>query len=264
MKSFLEETVEDIIQKFGSELQNIEIIYPNKRTGFHLKSTVGRLLGKTVWSPDMYTIQKYVSNLSKLQIADRLSLLFELFKSFRNVDRNFSYDFESFFKLGEIILHDFDTGPYTPLKIEKSYFISNSEKPSYDLGIFYLNRPMTINIEDGFNGNLSSLRLNINSILENDETFQLYILSEPDIVDGMISLKSVVEIRNIDSNIVDFLDLVDYFKIPGQYEVQNLIINVKESITNSSYGIVVLKVLNTPKGKIKVRDSNPLYFNIRL
>ncbi len=108
MVSFLQETVEDIVKKFGDNLQNIEIIYPNKRTGFHLKNTVGEVVDKIMWSPRTYTIQRYISNLSQLQIVDKLSLLFELYKSFRTIDEDFAYDFDAFFKLGEIILHDFN------------------------------------------------------------------------------------------------------------------------------------------------------------
>ena len=108
MKSFLEETAEDLVKKFGTQLKGIEIIYPNKRTGFHLKSSLGKAVGKTIWSPKSATIQQYVSKLSKLHTIDKLSLLFELYDSFKQVDTNFKYDFDSFHKLGEIILSDFN------------------------------------------------------------------------------------------------------------------------------------------------------------
>lgn len=108
MKSFLEETAEDLIGKFGTQLKGIEIIYPNKRTGFHLKSAIGSAVGKTIWSPKSFTIQQYVGKLCKLQTIDKLSLLFELYDSFKQTDSDFSYDFDSFHKLGEIILNDFN------------------------------------------------------------------------------------------------------------------------------------------------------------
>ena len=108
MKSFLQETAEDLVNKFGQKLKGIEIIYPNKRTGFHLKSALGAAVGKSIWSPKSYTIQQYVSQLTKLHSVDKLSLLFELYDSFRQIDKDFSYDFDSFHKLGEIILSDFN------------------------------------------------------------------------------------------------------------------------------------------------------------
>lgn len=108
MKSFLEETAEDLIRLFGQNLKGIEIIFPNKRTGFHLKRAIGQAVNKTIWSPKSFTIQQYVSQLTKLQSIDKLSLLFELYNSFKQVDKEFSYDFDSFHKLGEIILSDFN------------------------------------------------------------------------------------------------------------------------------------------------------------
>jgi hypothetical protein len=108
LKSFLQETAEDLVKRYGVQLKGIEIIYPNKRTGFHLKSALGAAVGKTIWSPKSFTIQQYVSKLTKLHTIDKLSLLFELYDSFKRVDTNFSYDFDSFHKLGEIILSDFN------------------------------------------------------------------------------------------------------------------------------------------------------------
>jgi hypothetical protein len=108
LKSFLQETAEDIVSKFGKNLQGVELIFPNKRTDFHFKKFLGQALNKTSWSPKTYTIQKYVSDLTKIKALDKISLLFELYHSFKQTNHEFNYDFESFYKLGEIILHDFN------------------------------------------------------------------------------------------------------------------------------------------------------------
>ncbi len=108
MKSFLQETAEDIVAKFGSELSKVEIIFPNKRTDFHFKKCLGEALKKTTWSPKTFTINKYISLLSNIHSIDKISLLFELYDSFKQIDKNFTYDFDAFLKLGEIILNDFN------------------------------------------------------------------------------------------------------------------------------------------------------------
>jgi CRISPR/Cas system-associated exonuclease Cas4 (RecB family) len=108
LKTFLEEIAEDIVHKFGAEMKGIELIFPNKRTDFHFKRSLGKAAGKTIWAPKAYTIQKWVGGLTGLTIPDKLSLLFELFHVFKRFDQQFSYDFDSFYKLGEIILHDFN------------------------------------------------------------------------------------------------------------------------------------------------------------
>lgn len=108
MKSFIQETAEDIVNQFGDELSEIEIIFPNKRTDFHFKKSLAQILQKTSWSPKTYTIQQYIGQLTGLRSIDKISLLFELFDSFKQIDKNFNYDFDAFLKLGEIILNDFN------------------------------------------------------------------------------------------------------------------------------------------------------------
>ena len=90
LKSFLQETAEDIVEKFGSELSKVEIIFPNKRTDFHFKKCLGQALNKTSWSPKTYTIQHYISQLTGLKTIDKISLLFELFDSFKQIDKTFN------------------------------------------------------------------------------------------------------------------------------------------------------------------------------
>jgi RecB family exonuclease len=108
LKSFLQETAEDIVNKFGKDLNGIELIFPNKRTDFHFKRSLGQALEKTSWSPKTFTIQRFAGILTNLTNLDKISLLFELYHTFKEVDKQFNYDFDSFYKLGEIILHDFN------------------------------------------------------------------------------------------------------------------------------------------------------------
>jgi len=108
MKTFLEETVEDIIEKFGDNLENIQIIFPNKRTGYFFQTAFAKAINKTVWSPKIFTIQSYITKLSRIQKLDKIALIFILYDSFKAVDPNFNMSFDAFFGLGELILNDFN------------------------------------------------------------------------------------------------------------------------------------------------------------
>ncbi|RLD78692.1 MAG: hypothetical protein DRJ10_09940, partial [Bacteroidetes bacterium] len=108
MKTFLEETVEDIIQKFGENLENIQIIFPNKRTGYFFQTAFAKTINKTVWSPKTHTIQSYIAKLSRIQKVDKIGLIFILYGSFKEVDPEFNMSFDTFFGLGELILNDFN------------------------------------------------------------------------------------------------------------------------------------------------------------
>lgn len=108
MKTFLQETAEDIIAKYGENLEQIQIVLPNKRTGYFFQNTFAKIIQKTVWSPTIITIQQYISKLSRIQKVDKIALLFLLYKSFKATDQDFSMDFDAFYALGELILNDFN------------------------------------------------------------------------------------------------------------------------------------------------------------
>ncbi len=108
MKTFLQETAEDIIAKYGKNLDKIQIVLPNKRTGYFFQNTFAKIIQKTVWSPTIITIQQYISKLSRIQKVDKIALIFMLYKSFKAVDKDFSMDFDAFYALGELILNDFN------------------------------------------------------------------------------------------------------------------------------------------------------------
>ncbi len=108
MKTFLQETVEDILQKFGDNLENIQIIFPNKRTGYFFQTAFAKAINKTVWSPKTFTIQSYIAKLSRIQKIDKIALIFILYNSFKAIDKEFNMNFDAFFGLGELILNDFN------------------------------------------------------------------------------------------------------------------------------------------------------------
>ena len=108
MISFLDEVANKINEQFEKQLSNIQIIVPNKRTGFHFKKSLAKSISKTVWSPKIYTIQQYLSFTTGYSTIDKLSLIFRLYKSFKEVDNKFDYDFDSFYNLATLILNDFN------------------------------------------------------------------------------------------------------------------------------------------------------------
>lgn len=108
MKTFLQETVEDILKKFGDDLENIQIIFPNNRTGYFFQAAFAKVVNKTVWSPKTFTIQAYIAKLGRIQKIDRIALVFILYDSFKAINPEFNMSFDAFFGLGELILNDFN------------------------------------------------------------------------------------------------------------------------------------------------------------
>jgi len=75
MKGFLNEVAQDIINNQKENLSEICFVFPNKRTGFYFRKCLSEMIGKTVWSPDIYTIQSFIR-----KFTDRLNFFYKPIK----------------------------------------------------------------------------------------------------------------------------------------------------------------------------------------
>ena len=106
MTGFLSEVAKVILDD-ATDMREIEIIVPNRRTGLFLRKSIIELSGKTIWLPKITPIQDIFYNNSELVIAEDISLIYRLYKAF--IEKTGSDEsFDDFYYWGEIILADFD------------------------------------------------------------------------------------------------------------------------------------------------------------
>lgn len=104
--SFLETVVDQLYQKHGHHLQELTLIFPNKRTGSVFEQCLAAR-GQPVQSPQILTLAALVEERSGLRIAPTLPLVFELYQTFRTL-QPYQESFERFYAWGAILLQDFD------------------------------------------------------------------------------------------------------------------------------------------------------------
>ena len=107
MKYFLQETARSILAKHGDQLADLCLVFPNRRAGVFFRRYLAHELKKPVWSPSIHTISDLMQDLSGLQKADHLSLLFDLHQVFQQQKKT-KEPFDEFYHWGEMLLHDFD------------------------------------------------------------------------------------------------------------------------------------------------------------
>ncbi|MGV8879857.1 MAG: PD-(D/E)XK nuclease family protein [Sphingobacteriaceae bacterium] len=115
MKSFLREVAIDLIARFGSELNEVAIIFNNKRPVSFLKKHLGELQGKSSWSPSFFTMPEFLQEGSNLQTADPLKQFFVLHKEYNLLLQQEglpTLGVEQFYPMAEIILGDFSQIDY--------------------------------------------------------------------------------------------------------------------------------------------------------
>ena len=76
----------DFISRLASHIQDhydlahqeLTVVFPNKRAAFYLRSEFKQNCDKTIWLPQMLSIQEAVTQWSKMTLVDNIDLIFEL------------------------------------------------------------------------------------------------------------------------------------------------------------------------------------------
>jgi len=108
MTRFLEKTAEYIYKKYGDTVPDLCIVLPNRRGGLFLKKYLSAIIGKTIWSPDIFSIEDFLSGLSGFKLMENTHLLFELYEVHKETEVKNAQPFEEFINWGQQLLHDFN------------------------------------------------------------------------------------------------------------------------------------------------------------
>ena len=107
LKPFLKIVAEDLVAKFGDQISQCCMVFPNRRAHLYFSKYVSELFSKPVWAPDYTTISELMQNIASLQQADSLRLILELYKIYSAEKKSFE-TFDQFYFWGNMLLNDFD------------------------------------------------------------------------------------------------------------------------------------------------------------
>ena len=108
MTSFIFDVLKDLNNKH-EDLSCLTFILPNKRAGLFLKYNILNVLDKTIFSPEILSIEEFVENLSELNKISNSELLFEFYTSYCQITPEKNRDnFELFSKWAQALLLDFN------------------------------------------------------------------------------------------------------------------------------------------------------------
>ena len=118
MKPFLKSVAEDLYRRFGGNLDNVAVVFPNKRAGLFFNEYLLECSGNTpIWSPRYMTISELFQQNSELVIGDSILLVSKLYKEYvrpkRADESQEEYErsieeIDSFYYWGEMLIRDFD------------------------------------------------------------------------------------------------------------------------------------------------------------
>ena len=108
MNTFLEHVATDLLNKYGTDMAHITVVFPNKRAALFLNQALARLADGPVWSPVYMTISDFFRQHSELTIADPIKNICDLYKSYIEVTDNTNETLDHFYGWGQLLLADFD------------------------------------------------------------------------------------------------------------------------------------------------------------
>ncbi len=105
MRSFLDE----IVNSIHSEQESFEdaiFVLPSKRAGTFLRNSIANITDRTIFSPEIYSIEEFVGNISGLSTATNTQQLFELYYAYLDQAKNVKENYLDFSKWGQTLLQD--------------------------------------------------------------------------------------------------------------------------------------------------------------
>ncbi len=111
MNSFLHDLASKILAKQSTE--GLTLVFPNRRAVLYFQQHLGSMLKQPMFAPSMFTIEDFVSKMSRLHVPDRLELVHTLYEVYSEVmsgspDTDGREPFDQFYFWGEMLLRDFD------------------------------------------------------------------------------------------------------------------------------------------------------------
>ena len=107
MAPFLKQVAEFLYSNYPLELSDYCLVFPGRRAGVFFTAYLNDIVEKPILSPEIITINEFVSSMTDLQQADQVSLVLKLQEVYSQ-ETGHHEPLDEFFFWGEILLADFD------------------------------------------------------------------------------------------------------------------------------------------------------------
>ena len=82
METFIRLIAKDLISRFGTNLRDVTVVFPNKRAGLFMNQQLAAVSGRPVWAPRYRTISELFDSLSDFTRCDEILSVCELHRAY--------------------------------------------------------------------------------------------------------------------------------------------------------------------------------------
>ncbi|GAA4273346.1 PD-(D/E)XK nuclease family protein [Aquimarina gracilis] len=109
MKSFLKEVLLEV-QNTQDTISDLVFLVPSKRAGLFLKKELLDLYkNETIFVPEIFSIEEFITQISGLQQIDNIQALFEFYETYLNTNSHLRKEnFETFSNWAQTLIYDFN------------------------------------------------------------------------------------------------------------------------------------------------------------
>ena len=87
MTTFIHDVLKDL-QSNNQNLSDLTFVLPSKRAGLFLKHQLSKVVKKTIFAPQIISIEEFVEELSQLKSISNTELLFEFYTTYIQLTKN--------------------------------------------------------------------------------------------------------------------------------------------------------------------------------
>lgn len=110
MNTFLQHIAQDLVSRFQNQLQQVVMVFPNKRASLFMNEFLAQACERPVWAPKYVSISELFHEFSDIAVPDKIQLVCELYPIYLKLRHQTEQELplDSFYSWGEMLLADFD------------------------------------------------------------------------------------------------------------------------------------------------------------
>lgn len=107
--AFLDQVAHELLTNYSTQFSNTIVVLPNKRAKIFLIEAIKKQAQRTIFSPQIISIEEFIQQVSGIRAIDSIELLFEFYEVYLSItDSNKQQSFELFANWAKTILQDFN------------------------------------------------------------------------------------------------------------------------------------------------------------